>query len=149
MWYCMYIVQCTLTPKPSFLGRVMGRKIDLCTWEGAKYANESVMSPENVNFKAQIEFVFGFSPSPYPPSEIHFYDRSEPVFADLLWGPGIDFQPGGPVRQPYVSYRHVRQHRLAKSIPRKRFLGSLNVYKYGLLTRNRFCGIDVWRPSKF
>jgi hypothetical protein len=30
--------------------------------------------PENVNFKAQIDFVFGFSPSPYPPSEIHFYD---------------------------------------------------------------------------
>ncbi len=46
MWYCtMY---CTLTPKPSFLGRVMGRKIDLWTWEGAKYANESVMPIKSV-----------------------------------------------------------------------------------------------------
>ncbi len=43
--------------------------------------------------------------------------RSEPVFADLFRRPGIDFQPGGPVRQPYFSYRPVRLHRLAKSIP--------------------------------
>jgi hypothetical protein len=42
------------------------------------------------------------------------------------------FQPGGPVRQPYFSYRPVGLHRLAKSIPRNRFLGSINVYKYGL-----------------
>ena len=54
--------------------------------------------------------------------------RAEPVFADLLSRPGIDFQP----RQPYFSYRPVRLHRLAKSIPRNRFLGSINVYKYGL-----------------
>ncbi len=40
--------------------------------------------------------------------------------------------PAWPVRQPYFSYRPVRLHRLAKSIPRNRFLGSLNVYKYGL-----------------
>jgi hypothetical protein len=53
--------------------------------------------------------------------------RAEPVFADLLSRPGIDFQP----RQPYFSYRPVRLHRLAKSIPRNRFLGSINVYKYG------------------
>jgi hypothetical protein len=42
------------------------------------------------------------------------------------------FQPGGPVRQPNFSYRPVTLHRLAKSIPRNRFLGSINVYKYGL-----------------
>ncbi len=32
----------------------------------------------------------------------------------------------------YLSYWPARLHRLAKSIPRKRFLGSINVYKYGL-----------------
>jgi hypothetical protein len=41
-------------------------------------------------------------------------------------------QPGGPVQQPYLSYRPARLHGLAKSIPRNRFLGSINVYKYGL-----------------
>ncbi len=41
----------------------------------------------------------------------------ERVFADLLRRPGIDFQPGGPVRQPYFSYRPVRLHSLAESIP--------------------------------
>ncbi len=49
-----------------------------------------------------------------------------------LRSPRIDSQPGGPVRQPYLSYRPDRLHRLAKSIPRNRFLGSINVYKYGL-----------------
>ncbi len=37
-----------------------------------------------------------------------------------------------PARQPYLSYRPDRLHRLAKSIPRNRFLGSINVYKYEL-----------------
>jgi hypothetical protein len=31
-----------------------------------------------------------------------------------------------------LSYWPARLHRLAKSIPRNRFLGSINVYKYGL-----------------
>jgi hypothetical protein len=31
-----------------------------------------------------------------------------------------------------LSYRPDKLHRLAKSIPRNRFLGSINVYKYGL-----------------
>ncbi len=39
--------------------------------------------------------------------------------------PGIDSQPGGPVRQPYLLYRLARLHRLAESIPRNRFLGFL------------------------
>ncbi len=34
--------------------------------------------------------------------------------------------------KPYLSYWPARLHRLAKSIPRYRFLGSINVYKYGL-----------------
>ncbi len=33
--------------------------------------------------------------------------------------------------KPYLSYWPARLHRLAKSIPRYRFLGSINVYKYG------------------
>ncbi len=32
-------------------------------------------------------------------------------------GPGIDIQPGGPVRQPYLLYRLARLHRLAELIP--------------------------------
>ncbi len=46
----------------------------------------------------------------------------------------IDSQPGGPVRQPNLSYRPARLYLLVESIPRYRFLGSLNVYKYGLNT---------------
>jgi hypothetical protein len=38
--------------------------------------------------------------------------------------PGINSQPGGPVREPYLLYWLARFHRLAE--------GSLNVYKYGL-----------------
>ncbi len=55
--------------------------------------------------------------------------ETEPVFVELLRSPRIDYQPDGPVRQLYLSYR---PDRLAKSIPRNRFLGSINVYKYGL-----------------
>jgi hypothetical protein len=42
------------------------------------------------------------------------------------------FSAGGPVRESYLSYRHGRLHRLAESISRYWFLGSINVYKYGL-----------------
>jgi hypothetical protein len=42
------------------------------------------------------------------------------------------FQALRAVRQPYLSYRPDRLHRLAKSIPQNRFLDSINVYKYGL-----------------
>jgi hypothetical protein len=59
-------------------------------------------------------------------------DEAEPVFVNLLRSPGIDFRPGGPVRRPYLSYWPARLHSLAESIPRNQFLGSLNVYKYGL-----------------
>jgi hypothetical protein len=33
------------------------------------------------------------------------HQGSEPVFVNLLRSPGIDSQPGGPVRQPYLTYR--------------------------------------------
>jgi hypothetical protein len=37
--------------------------------------------------------------------------------------PGIDSQPGGLVRQPYLLYRLARLHRLAESNPRNQILG--------------------------
>ena len=33
-----------------------------------------------------------------------------------MWSLGIDSQPGGPVRQPYLTYRPARLYRLAESI---------------------------------
>ncbi len=56
---------------------------------------------------------------------------SEPAFVNLLWGPGIDSQPGGPTTLFVVRARQAT-YRLAESIPRNIFLGSLIVYKYGL-----------------
>jgi hypothetical protein len=41
--------------------------------------------------------------------------KIELVFVNLLRSLGIDSQPGGPVRQPYLSYRPGRLHRLAES----------------------------------
>ncbi len=58
--------------------------------------------------------------------------RPEIVFVNRFRRPGIDFQPGGPVPQPYLLYLPARLRRLSESIPRNRFLGSLNVYKFGL-----------------
>ncbi len=58
--------------------------------------------------------------------------HSEPVFVYLFRSPGIDSQPGGPVRQPYLLYRPAKLHRPTDSISRNQFPGSLNVYKYWL-----------------
>ncbi len=57
-----------------------------------------------------------------------------PVFVNLLRSPRIDSPPGGPVRQPYLTYRPAWLQRQAESVSWNRFLGSLNVYKYGLCT---------------
>jgi hypothetical protein len=43
--------------------------------------------------------------------------RPQPEFVNLLRSPGIDSQPGGPVRQPYLTYRPAQLHSLAESIP--------------------------------
>jgi hypothetical protein len=59
-------------------------------------------------------------------------NKPEPEFVNLLRSPGIDSQSGGPVRQPYLTYRPVRLHRLAESTAWNPFMGSLNVFKYGL-----------------
>ncbi len=41
--------------------------------------------------------------------------------------------------KPYLSYWPARLHRLAKSIPQNRFLGSINNYKYGLRGKKGRC----------
>jgi hypothetical protein len=57
---------------------------------------------------------------------------SEPVFVNLLRSRGIDSQPGGSgTKTLFVVPARARLHKLAETIPRNRFLGSLNVYKYG------------------
>ncbi len=56
----------------------------------------------------------------------------EPEFVNLLRSPGINSQPGGPVLQPYLTYRPARLQKLAKSIPWNQFPGSLDCYKFGL-----------------
>ncbi len=60
----------------------------------------------------------------------HGAKQPEPAFLNLLRNPRIDSQ-SRPVRQPYLSYRPARLHRLAESILRNRFSGS-HVYRYGL-----------------
>jgi hypothetical protein len=39
---------------------------------------------------------------------------------------------GGPVWQPYLTYRPARLQKLAESIPWNRVLGFLNIYRFGL-----------------
>ncbi len=73
----------------------------------------------------------------------------EPVFVNLLRSSGIDSQPGGPVQQPFLSYRPARVRRLAKSIPRNRFLGFITVYKYGLrANKGKMFGLESRRQME-
>jgi hypothetical protein len=58
--------------------------------------------------------------------------QSVPVFVNLLRSPGIDSQPGGPVRQPYLSYRPAMTLQTGEMDSSESIPGSLNVYKYGL-----------------
>ncbi len=62
-------------------------------------------------------------------SFIPLFSLSQPETSmfKLLGSPGIDSQPGGPLRQPYLTYRPARLHMLAELI-----LCSLNVYKFRL-----------------
>jgi hypothetical protein len=83
----------------------------------------------------------------------------EPVSVDLLKSPGIDSQPGVPVRQTFLSYRGPPGYIGC----RNRFLGSINVYKYGLRPvcllphnkssfakdRNQFSPTETRVPAKF
>ncbi len=56
--------------------------------------------------------------------------KTEPEVVNIKGA--LPMESGGPVRYPFLSYRPARLHRLVESIPRNRFLSSLNVYKYGL-----------------
>ncbi len=56
----------------------------------------------------------------------------KPEYVNILKSPGIDSQPDGPERQPYLTYRDPRIHRLVESTPWNRLLGTLNVYKFRL-----------------
>ncbi len=47
----------------------------------------------------------------------HLMEITESEFVNLLRNPRIDSLSGGPVRQPYLTYRPARLHRLAESIP--------------------------------
>ncbi len=65
-----------------------------------------------------------------------------------LRSPGIDSQPGRPARKPYLSYRLARPLRPAESIPRNRFLGTINVYIYGLSVQCRLeYTVILWLDS--
>jgi hypothetical protein len=88
--------------------------------------------------------IIGMSPSINFPaySTLHI---SEPVFVDLLTSPRIDSHPGGPERQPYLSYRPASLHRLAKSIPRNRFLG---FHKHLQIRAQHFLrALALWRDK--
>jgi len=57
----------------------------------------------------------------------HFFSCPEPEFVNLLRSLDIDSQPGGPVQQPYLSYRPAMH----------------------IGWRNRILGIDSWSPETF
>jgi hypothetical protein len=60
------------------------------------------------------------SPKPfflYEKCAYYYVYKPRARICKLLWSPGIDSQPGGSVRQPYLTYRPARLHGLAKSIP--------------------------------
>ncbi len=46
--------------------------------------------------------------------------------------------------KPYLSYWPARLHRLAKSIPRNRCLGSINFYKYGFWSNHQTTSFPLW-----
>jgi hypothetical protein len=77
---------------------------------------------------------FGYFLSFYVPASSFclYHSKVSCWFPKNIRNKDINSQHGGPIRQPYLLYRPARLHRLAESIPRNRFLGSLNVYKYGL-----------------
>jgi hypothetical protein len=97
------------------------------------FSMQSVYSPLCMQFIIYtLPAIFLPSPSCIYFSQAVNPQQPEPVFVNLLGSPGIDSQPGGPVRQPYLLYLPAMLHRLAESNPRNRFLVSLNFYKYAL-----------------
>jgi hypothetical protein len=79
---------------------------------------EGIPSPvSSVEASGQATWVGGIDTLESIPGPIKRLQTPEPVFVELLRSPRIDSQPGGPVRQPYLTYRPARLHRLAESIP--------------------------------
>ena len=70
----------------------------------------------------------------------------EPVFVNLLRSTGIDSRSlAGRHDNPILSTGLPnRLHKLAESIPWNRFLGSLNVYKFGLC----FLNLCQWKSNE-
>ncbi len=64
-------------------------------------------------------------------------ERNARIQSTVIFKPlrsaGIDSQPGGPLRQPYLTYGPPRLHKLTESIPGNP-LSFENVYKFGLLS---------------
>ncbi len=44
----------------------------------------------------------------------HLMENTQPEFVNILRGPGIDSLPGGPVREPYLTYLPARLHRAGR-----------------------------------
>jgi hypothetical protein len=89
--------------------------------------------PPNETGNLSIEFLISEGRRVFRETMQKIYiPRTEPEFVNILRSLGIDSQPGRPVRQPYLTHWPARLHRLAESIPWDRFLGSLNVFKFGI-----------------
>ncbi len=80
------------------------------------------------------------SPSVYSTTDqCNIHETSEPVFVNFLRSPGIDSQPGGPAQQTlFAGPAARRQH----TVGRNRFLGFINVYKYGLRYKSNFIFVN-------
>jgi hypothetical protein len=108
------------------------------TGEGGTHSNDSkklwmkAAKGFNVRPIQSLQGIFSYFKYGVRSPKFVWAECTEAVFVNLLRSPGIDSRPGGPVRQPLLSYRSARLHRRAESSPRNRFLSSLNVYKYGL-----------------
>jgi hypothetical protein len=68
---------------------------------------------------------------------------SQPEFVNLLRRPGINSQPGGPIRQPWLTYQAAGLHRPAEVIPWNRLLLFLKSLQIRALSFSRFsCSVS-------
>ncbi len=124
-----YVIK-TVNPQ-NFLLIILGslknaHRKSMCTSVSSELWKDPWSPCRNATVFAQFEPIkkhltpwFLYNSSTFPASIL-----SEPVFVNLLRSPGIDSQPGGPVRQPYLTGPSGGIDSL----------GSLNVYKFGLWT---------------
>jgi hypothetical protein len=73
-----------------------------------------------------------------------YFQQLSPYFVNLLWSPGIDSQPGGPVRHLLV-VPACQATKAGGMDSWESILGSLDVYKCGLCLhpRGRTCGTHM------